>query len=224
MDLSPWARTGRAGRGGAILIPMDQHAVELRAGKPTLDEGKACARYLDAAAEGFYTFMLGKQAPHLLATAYLQPNHSYSFQNVVFAERHGRLVGMVLGFTGAQRLRFSDEPLKGIPGYPALRVALVKTLLAPLFRILENIGDRDYYLLAIAIDEEARRQGIGSALIGAAEDRGREGNAARLSLDVSAKNEGARRLYERHGMTVESRWPRRLPVMEPLFYRMAKPL
>ena len=44
------------------------------------------------------------------------------------------------------------------------------------------------------------------------------------SLDVSAKNEGARRLYEHLGMTVESQWPKRLAIPGLKFYRMTKAL
>jgi len=45
-------------------------------------------------------------------------------------------------------------------------------------------------------------------LIDSVEDRAVASRSARLVLDVSAKNEGARRLYERRGMTVESEWPK----------------
>jgi len=209
---------------GLALIAMDQHSVVLRAARPTFDEGLACGRYLDEAAEGFYTFMLGRRAAHILATAYVQPNHSYSFQNVTFAERDRQIVGMALGFTAEQRLRFSDRPLKEAAGYPALRVMAVRIFLAPLFRILETIADGDFYLLAIAIDEESRGKGVGSALMDSAEERARASHAARLSLDVSAKNRGAYRLYERRGMTVELQWPERLPIPGLKFYRMTKPL
>jgi ribosomal protein S18 acetylase RimI-like enzyme len=203
---------------------MGQHSLVLRAAKPTFDEGLACARYLDEAAEGFYKFMLGVRAADLLATAYVQPNNSYSFENVTFAERDRRIVGMALGFTATQRLHFSDQPLKEAAGYPTLRVMVVSTLLAPLFRILETMHDGDFYLLAIAIDQEARGQGVGSALMEAAEERARACRAARLTLDVSAKNGGARRLYERRGMAVESQWPKRLPLPGMKLYRMTKTL
>jgi ribosomal protein S18 acetylase RimI-like enzyme len=52
------------------------------------------------------------------------------------------------------------------------------------------------------------------------EERARASGATRLSLDVSAKNEEARRFYERHGMTIESQWPKRLPIPALKFYRM----
>ncbi len=100
----------------------------------------------------------------------------------------------------------------------------VKMLCAPLFRILETIADGDFYLLAIAIDKELRGEGVGSALMDSTEERARASSSTRLSLDVSAKNEGARRLYERRGMTVESQWPKRLPIQGLRFYRMTKAL
>ena len=183
---------------------MDQHSIVLRAAKPTFDEGLACGRYLDEAAEGFFRFMLGRRAAHIIAKAYIQPDHSYSFQNVTFAEHDKQIVGMALGFTAEQHRHFSDQPLKESAGYHALRMTAVKMLCAPLFRILETIADGDFYLLAIAIDTELRGEGVGSALIDSTEERARASSSTRLSLDVSAKNEGARRLYERRGMTVES--------------------
>ncbi len=203
---------------------MDQHSIVLRAAKPTFDEGLACGRYLDEAAEGFFRFMLGRRAAHIIAKAYIQPDHTYFFQNVTFAEHDKQIVGMALGFTAEQHRHFSDQPLKESAGYHALRMTAVKMLCAPLLRILETIADGDFYLLAIAIDKELRGEGVGSALMDSTEERARASSSTRLSLDVSAKNEGARRLYERRGMTVESQWPKHLPIQGLRFYRMTKAL
>lgn len=205
---------------------MDEHSIVLRAAKPTFDEGLACGRYLDEAAEGFFRFMLGRRAAHIIAKAYIQPDHSFSFQNVTFAEHDKQIVGMALGFTAEQHRHFSDQPLKEAAGHyrASLRMTAVKMLCAPLFRILETIADGDFYLLSIAIDKELRGEGVGSALMDSTEERARASSSTRLSLDVSAKNEGARRLYERRGMTVESQWPKRLPIQGLRFYRMTKTL
>ena len=85
---------------------MEQSTIVIRAANPTFDEGLACGRYLNEAAEGFFRFMLGRQFSHIIAKAYIQPNHSYSFQNVSFAEYDNRIVGMALGFTYEQYRRF----------------------------------------------------------------------------------------------------------------------
>ena len=198
--------------------------MRVRNAKPTFDEGLACGRYLDEAAEGFFHFMLGDQAEHIIAKAYIQPDHRYSFENVIFAERKKHIVGMALGFTAEQNRHFSDQPLKEAEGYSALRMTAIKILCAPMFRILNTIADGDFYLLAIAIDKELRGEGVGSILMDSIEERACGTGSTRLSLDVSAKNEGARRLYERRGMVVESQWPKRLPIPGLRFYRMTKAL
>ena len=196
----------------------------LRPANPTIDEGLAFARYLDQAAEGFFRLMLGRRVADIIATAYTQPGHDLSYQNVTFAERDGVIVGMACGYTAEEHRRSSDQPLKQAAGRSALRLAIVSTLCAPLMRILDTIPDGDFYLQAIATDKELRGQGVGSALIDAIEERAVASGSARLSLHVSAKNEGARRLYERRGMAVESQWPKRLYIPGLRLLLMAKTL
>ena len=203
------------------LIVMDQQSIILRSAKPIFDEGLMYARYLDEAAEGFFRFMLGRRVADIIATAYTQPDHDFSYQNVTFAEHDEVIVGMVSGYTAEQHRRFSEQPLKQAAGNRALRMRVVRILLAPLWRILNTLADGDFYLQAIAVDKELRGEGVGSTLIDSIEDRARATGSTRLSLDVSAKNESARRLYERRGMTVESGWPK-LFFIPRLFVRMAK--
>ena len=93
-----------------------------------------------------------------------------------------------------------------------------------MFRILETVADGDFYLLSLAIEEDQRGQGTGSALIDAMEERARATGSKRFSLDVAAKNQGAQRLYRRRGLVVESRWPKRLNIGSFSLFRMAKPL
>ncbi|MDM8529249.1 GNAT family N-acetyltransferase [Anaerolineales bacterium HSG24] len=201
-----------------------QNLIRFRAATPDFDEGVVFARYADEVTEGFLRFMLGRNVITILATAYMHPNHDYSYQNVIFAERDHVIVGMASGYTAKQRHHFSDQPLKQAAGYAALQMKAVKLLCAPLIRILDTIGEDDFYLLSIAVDKELRGEGVGSMLMDAVEDRARASGATRLSLDVSAKNEGARRLYEHRGMTVESQWPKRLVIPGFKLFRMTKTL
>ena len=205
-----------------MRITKNQHSIILRAAKPSFDEGLAFARYADEVAEGFFRFMLGRKVIAILATAYMQPNHDYSYLNVTFAERDNVIVGMASGYTGKQRNHFSDQPLKQAAGCHALRMKAVKILCAPLMRILETVAECDFYLLSIAVDRELRGEGVGSMLMDSVEDRARASGSTRLSLDVSAGNEGARRLYEHRGMTVESQWPKRLVISGVKLLRMTK--
>ena len=182
---------------------MDQHLIILRTASPTYDEGLAFARYLDEAFEGLFRLMLGRLASDIVARAYIQPDHDFSYQNPVFAERDKVIVGMAAGYTAEQHRRSSDRPLKLAAGTRARQWMGVRILCARL-RFLGTHADGDFYLQAIAVDETCRGEGIGSALMDALEERARASGATRLFLDASARNEGARRFYERRGMTVES--------------------
>jgi len=168
--------------------------------------------------------MLGRRAGHIIATAFAQPDHDLSYQNVTFAEHDKVIVGMVSGYTAEQHRRSSRQPLKQAAGGRNLRMRIVLIVFAPLMRIIDSIADGDFYLQAIAVDEELRGDGVGSVLMDCLEERARASGSTRLSLDVSAKNEGARRFYERRGMAVTSQWPKRLPIPGLRFYRMTKTL
>ncbi len=201
---------------------MDRNSITFRPANPTEDDGLAFARYLDEAAEGFFRFMLGRRAKHIIAAAFARPDHDLSYQNVTFAERDNVIVGMVSGYTAEQHRRSSRQPLKQAAGQWNLRMRIVLVLFAPLMRIIDSISDVDFYLQAIAIDKELRGDGVGSVLMDFFEERARASGSARLSLDVSAKNKGARRFYERRGMIVESQWPKRLKIPALKFYRMTR--
>ena len=203
---------------------MVLHSINLRAAKPTYDEGLVFARYLDEAAEGFIRFMLGRRARHIIATAFVQPDHDLSYENVTFAECGNAIVGMVSGYSAEQHHHSTRLPLKQAAGRFNLRMRTILILFAPLMRIIDTIDGDDYYLQAIAVDKELRGDGVGSVLMDYFEERARGSGSTRLSLAVSAKNAGACRFYERRGMAVTSQWPKRLPIPGFKFYRMTKTL
>ena len=202
---------------------MRRAAVLIRPATPDHDEGLLFARYMDQAAEGFFGFMLGRNSERIIARAFCERGHSLSFEHVVFAERDGVVAGMSSAFTGAQHRNFSEEPLRRVAGRTALRMSCVKTLLAPLWRILNTVAEGDFYLQGMAVEPDLRGAGIGSLLLADAEERARDGGSARLCLDVAAKNEGARNLYARRGMVESSRWPAS-KLLPTVFVRMTKEL
>ncbi len=87
------------------------HPISLRAATPSFDEGLAFARYADEVAEGFFGTMLGRRWEEIVATAYAQPDHDLSYQNVTFAERDNKIVGMTLAYTAEQHRHSSRQPL-----------------------------------------------------------------------------------------------------------------
>ena len=200
---------------------IKEQSVLLRPAKPDFSEGLRFANYLDQAAEGFFRFMLGGESESIIAAAFIDSNHTLSYENVVFAEADTKIVGMSSTFTEKQQRTFSDEPLLRAARRNAIRLKLARTLFAPMWRILETIPEGDFYIQGIAIDPELRGTGVGSILMNDIERRAKASESIRLSLDVSAKNDGARRFYKRLGMVESSTWPnsRFLPTV---FIRMSK--
>jgi ribosomal protein S18 acetylase RimI-like enzyme len=195
--------------------------VTLRAAEPVLEEGRAYGRYLDDLAPGF-RYTLGRRAVEAIAGAYVQPGHDLSYEHATFAERDGGIVGVIAGYTGEQHQHSVDGALAealGRRGFLGMRTAaLVKWL-----RYFGPRVDDEFYVWLLAVSVGYRGQGIGTVLMDSIDDRARGSGSTRLCLDVEAENEGARRFYERRGMTVESEWPT-LPLLPAQVVRMSKPL
>ena len=202
-------------------MDLKEQSIFLRPARPKFSEGLQFAHYLDQAAEGFFRVMLGRKSERIIASAFTDTGHTLSHENVLFAEVDTKIVGMSSTFSEKQHRLFSDEPLQRAAKRNAIRLKLVRTLFAPIWRILETIPEGDFYVQGIAIKPELRGSGIGSLLMNDIENRAKASGSNRLSLDVSAKNDGARRLYKRFGMVDSSTWPnsRFLPTV---FFRMAK--
>tara|TARA_E500000331_G_C17091035_1_gene641108 strand:- start:6 stop:338 length:333 start_codon:yes stop_codon:yes gene_type:complete len=93
------------------------NSIVLRDARPTHEEGLVCAGYLDQAAQGFNRFWMGRRMAHIVATPFPFTNHSYSYENITFAERNEQIVGMALAFTSEQHRQFSKKPLKKAAGF-----------------------------------------------------------------------------------------------------------
>ncbi len=68
------------------------------------------------------------------------------------------------------------------------------------FALWRDLGD-DAELLTIGVAPDARRQGLGAALLGAVIEAARHAGAQRLFLEVGMDNPEARALYERAGFS-----------------------
>jgi len=200
-----------------------EHSILLRPARAELEEGLHFAHYLDQAAEGFFRILLGRESESIIATAFLESGHALSYENVIFVETNTKIVGMCSSFTEQQHKAFSDEPLQRAAKRNAIRLKLMDFLFAPLRRVLEKIPEGDFYILAIAIDPELRGAGIGSFIINDIENRAKDNGASSISLDVSANNHGARKLYEKLGMVESSTWPNSR-ILPTVLIRMSKTL
>ena len=199
-------------------------SVTVRPAVPTIDEGLLFARYLNVAADGAFRALLGRGYDRVIGEAYLSPGHDLSHEAAAFAERSGQIAGMASGYTSQQHEQSSDEPLRRAAGFRMVRMAAFSVLGRGMKRFIKTVPEGDYYLLAVAVDDQYRDSGIGTALLDYSEETGRSAGCARIVLDVAGKNTSARHLYERRGMNVEATSPSILLVPNTRAFRMIKPL
>jgi ribosomal-protein-alanine N-acetyltransferase len=64
------------------------------------------------------------------------------------------------------------------------------------------------HVITIDVDTAARRLGVGSLLLQAAEDRLRAGGVRSVGLETAVDNVAALSFYKRHGYNVVRTWPR----------------
>jgi ribosomal protein S18 acetylase RimI-like enzyme len=112
----------------------------------------------------------------------------FSYQNCKLVDLQGEVVGMLVAF-----------PMVVDPSYIESDPVLVP------YSVLEE--DQSYYICGMAVDAKCRNQGIGAMLLAEAEDTARALGFAKLSLIVFEQNDGAKRLYERHGYREVMRHP-----------------
>ncbi len=198
--------------------------VTIRPAVADLDEGMAYARYLNVAAGGAFRGLLGRSYDQVIGQAYLSPGHDLSYETAAFAEHSGEIAGMAAGFTSHHHEHSSDEPLRRAAGLRMLRMDALSLLWRGMKSFIETVGDGDYYLLAVAVDERHRGEGIGSRLLDHAEQVARASGCDRIVLDVVEKNIGARQLYARRGMSLEATSPRVLFMPNTRACRMVKQL
>lgn len=73
--------------------------------------------------------------------------------------------------------------------------------------IVGHIGPTGH-IITIDVLASARRTGLGSALLRAAEDRMRSAGSRAVGLEAAVDNVGALSFYKRHGYSVIRTWPR----------------
>ncbi len=167
---------------------MGQSPIDIRRARP--EEARDIARLVNAAAEGLALQMWQAYAPGQMdvwafAAGFVAERldaEPYADAWVAVADGH------VVGFLSVRRL-----PPVAAPSSPE-----APAFFAPVFALGALACDTGYVNM-LAVAEDRRGQGIGSALLTFAE---RYAGPAGMSLVVTDCNRGARRLYERHGYRV----------------------
>jgi len=94
---------------------------------------------------------------------------------------------------------WSTDAIAGILALPSSFGLIAQSAGHPLGFLLAQCAAGESEIINLAVAPEARRQGIGAALLGHAMARARTDGAQAMFLEVAADNEAARSLYEREG-------------------------
>jgi len=115
----------------------------------------------------------------------------FSYRNAFIIEDSDGVQGMLVGY----RL---DDP------YDASDLATIPEVFRPLVE-LEAEAPGSWYVNVLAVHGEHRGRGLGGRLLALADDRGRASGAPNMSVIFESGNEGAQRLYRRHGYAERAR-------------------
>jgi len=202
---------------------IHDNTIIIREAKPDLEEGLVFAQFFDEASEGFFKSILGIKTYEIIADAFVKSNNEYSFENAMMIEYKSKIVGMVSGYTYAEKQGFKKNVLSEFPKGAKLRIMTFSIVGRILSHFLGARGKADYYLQAIALSSEMRGKGLGQRLLKSSSEIAIKKGSKTLSLDVSSKNEKAINSYNKFGMEVTSYWPNFLK-LPPVFTRMVKEL
>lgn len=119
---------------------------------------------------------------------YAREDSVFSYRNCTLVERDSDVVGMLVAFP----IHVDPEYLETDP------------VLRP-YSMLEE--DNSFYICGMALAPACRGQGVGTQLLRLAEENARDAGYGKLSLIVFEQNEGAHRLYRRHGFREVRREP-----------------
>ncbi len=166
-------RTGGSAGGPVVLRPA------------TREDSAAIAELFLISSDGLAAYIWsGIKAPgqsliEIGAERYAREDVAFSYQNCLIVEVGGTIAGMVHCFEMPES---DDEETD-----PVLRP----------YAELEDPGS--LYISGIAVHPEHRNAGLGTRLLKAAHDRARALGLPRVSLICFERNDGAMRLYKRHG-------------------------
>lgn len=152
-------------------------------------ESRTIARLYSMSSDGVSDYIwttLAKPGEDILDVGerrYSDESLLFSYKNCIVAEYHGEIIGMLVAFP----MYLPDGPNAANEPDPVL---------VPYARLEK---DSSYYIMGVAVLPENRGKGVGTKFLELAAEKAREHGLSQLSLIVFEQNEGAKRLYERHG-------------------------
>lgn len=167
-------------------------------------DAQAVARLIYQADPSLMRFVFGEEdaAAPVIARLVGMEHNEYAGRRVLCAVEGAEVVGVIAGLTGAERREAKKDAgrewgkalgLKGM--FRALKWGMRLESVAT-----TDIGDDEYYISALAVDERCRGKGIGSKLLAAVLR-----DHAVVVTDVNIAKDDAIRFYERNGFAIEDR-------------------
>lgn len=150
-------------------------------------DAPAIARLFLVASDGLAEYIWsqlaepGEDLATVGARRYARKGVAFSYQNCTMVEQGGAILGMLHAF-------------------PMEQDSLAEPVADPVLRPYSELEDYgSLYISALAVVEAARGAGLGTRLLEEADAQARTRNLTRVSLICFEKNEGAMKLYLRHG-------------------------
>jgi ribosomal protein S18 acetylase RimI-like enzyme len=155
-----------------------------------VEDAPVLAELVNRAGEGMPLYFWGQLAspgetPWRVGVSRAARDHgNFSYRNAFVIESKGRVAGGLIGY------EIPDRPEPVPPDMPAM--------IRPL-QELENLAPGTWYVNVLAVLPAHRSGGLGTRLLGLADELGRAAGKWGMSVIVSDANPAARRLYERCG-------------------------
>jgi ribosomal protein S18 acetylase RimI-like enzyme len=131
---------------------------------------------------------------------YPRQAHTASYEICHVAERDGAILGVMAAFPAPEGDRLARRFLGlTIPRMPAWRWPIVLQHLRASAKVTPAPPPDALYVDALAVADSARRQGVATALLVAADELARAAGAAGVALDTGIENTGAQAFYEAAG-------------------------
>jgi ribosomal protein S18 acetylase RimI-like enzyme len=153
-------------------------------------------------ARRYYDAYAGSEAAarRMLRRVHRRPGHPASVALTRVAEADDRIVGVIVGFPAADGEDLARRFLwLTAPRIPPWRWPRLVRHLNAAAGLSPSPAAGSWYVDALAVAEDARRQGVARALLADAEAIARARGATGVSLDTGLENDAARRLYEVSG-------------------------
>jgi ribosomal protein S18 acetylase RimI-like enzyme len=181
-------------------MPGHDGGMEVTVRPAALDDGAEDLLYVSA--QRYYDAYAGGEAParRMIRRVHAKPGHPASVSLARVAEAEGRVVGVIVGFPAGDGETLARRFLTlTAPRIPPWRWPRLLRHLNAAAGMSPTPALGSWYVDALAVAEDVRRQGVARALLADAEAIAREHGTTGMSLDTGLENAPARRLYVASG-------------------------